>query len=100
MKVRQNCWQYKQCGRGPGGEKEKELGICAAATELRLNGIHGGMNGGRACWVVAGTFCQGKASGSFAQKYNDCKDCDFYKKVLTEDCNNFKLTLDLMSRLK
>ena len=31
---------------------------------------------GRICWAVAGTFCEGKVQGTFAQKYADCRKCD------------------------
>ncbi len=49
-----NCWDYKKCGRGAGGVKSSDLGVCPASTDTRMNGIHGGTNGGRACWIVAG----------------------------------------------
>jgi hypothetical protein len=45
---RTNCWQFKNCGREPGGKKASELGICPAASETRLNTINSGKNGGRA----------------------------------------------------
>jgi hypothetical protein len=51
-----NCWEFEKCGRQPGGIKVKELGVCPAATEKRAHGINGGINGGRACWAIAGTF--------------------------------------------
>ncbi len=76
-----NCWEYKRCGRQPGGKNEASLGTCSAATQQLANGIHGGTNGGRACWVIAGTLCGGKVQGSFADKQAACQDCDFYKIV-------------------
>lgn len=76
-----NCWEYKKCGRQPGGAKVSELGVCPAATEPKLNGIHGGRNAGRACWVLAGTLCGGKVQGTFAAKLANCMDCEFYKSV-------------------
>ncbi len=36
---------------------------------------------GSICWTVAGTFCEGKVQGTFAQKYEDCVKCDFYQMV-------------------
>ena len=63
-----NCWQVKNCGREPNGLKSHELGVCPTAEEPRLDGAHGGKNGGRACWVVAATLCGGKEQGSFGQK--------------------------------
>ncbi len=62
---KKNCWEYKRCGREPGGVKVHELGECKAATEEKLDGVHDGENGGRACWVIAGTMCGGKVQGQF-----------------------------------
>jgi len=58
--------------------------------EDRLDGVHGGKKGGRACWMIAGTFCQGKVHGLHAQKYLTCKDCDFYQRV------HFKEGMDII----
>jgi len=78
-------WEYKKCGREPGGEKVHELGECPAATEAKVNGIHGGENGGRCCWVVVGTFCNGEVQGTYVRKYNNCRNCDFYKSIMHEE---------------
>ncbi|MBI4710565.1 MAG: hypothetical protein HY759_05645 [Nitrospirae bacterium] len=82
---KQNCWEFKKCGREPGGEKVKELGICPASTDATSEGLNEGKNGGRICWALAGTFCGGKVQGSFAQKQVSCMSCDFYKKVKDEE---------------
>ena len=58
--MRQNCWEALDCGRQRGGRYAEELGMCPASQEVRLDGVHGGMNAGRACWVVAGTLCGGE----------------------------------------
>ena len=68
-----------KCGREPGGEKVAELGICRAAAEEFFNGINYGENGGRMCFVIAGSFSQGETQGIFAKKYASCEDCNFYK---------------------
>jgi len=80
-----NCWEVKHCGREPGGEHVGSLGVCPAALEKGLEGVHGGRNAGRACWAVAGTFCQGQIQGLFAKKYRTCRECDFYAKVHLEE---------------
>ncbi len=97
-KEKQNCWEYWNCGRGPTGSKDRKH-VCPTAIEYRLHGVHGGRRAGRACWVVAGTMCKGKVQGFFAQKYNNCKECEFYKSVLTAEGPGFELTLSLIKRL-
>jgi two-component system NtrC family sensor kinase len=57
------CWEYMKCGRDKDATTK-----CPAYS-----------NFGRVCWVVAGTFCEGKVQGTFAQKYEDCRKCDFYQ---------------------
>lgn len=96
---KQNCWQFKKCGREPGGAKIKELGVCPAATEKRLDAAHGGTNAGRSCWVLAGTLCMGKVQGTFATKYKNCEICDFYKKVKEEEFPKFILSALLIKKL-
>jgi tRNA A-37 threonylcarbamoyl transferase component Bud32 len=81
----QNCWEYMKCGRQPEGDKVAELGICCAATDTSYEGINSGKCGGRICWAVAGTFCGGRAQGSFADKRGTCLNCDFYKMVQEEE---------------
>ena len=80
-----NCWEFKGCGRESGGARASESGICPTTTELTLNGAHGGINAGRACWVVAGTFCDSLVQGTFAREINTCEQCDFYRLVKKED---------------
>lgn len=80
-----NCWEFKKCGREPGGAKVVELGICPATVDFSSEGLNGGKNAGRICWAVAGTFCGGKVQGSFAQKRMSCLNCDFFKHVKDEE---------------
>ena len=96
----QNCWEYEKCGREPYGKNVKTMGVCPAATEAKLDGVHGGKNAGRACWVVAGTLCDGKVQGIFAQKYSTCRDCDFYQKVQQENFTDFQVSVSLLQKLK
>jgi hypothetical protein len=97
---KRNCWEVKQCGREPGGSHEKDLGVCPAAVEIRLDNVHGGKNAGRCCWAVAGTLCQGAVQGTFAQKYRDCEKCDFYNQVKREEAHRFVLSAVMLSKLK
>ncbi len=83
-----NCWEFMKCGRGPGENGGESA--CPAATEKGLNGVHGGKNAGRGCWVVAGTMCGGQVQGTFAKKYRNCGKCTFYIKVRLEEGYGFK----------
>jgi len=80
-----NCWEYKKCGREPGGEKADEFGVCPAADDASFCGINSGKCGGRFCWAVAGTFCGGKIQGTFAEKRDSCLTCNFFNRVQAEE---------------
>jgi len=97
---RLNCWEIKGCGREPGGKKVGEFGICPAATAKKLDGVHGGKNAGRSCWLVAGTMCGGAVQGTFAQKYGNCEMCDFFKSVREEETPSSKASELLPERKK
>lgn len=80
-----NCWEVMHCHHANHGMEgcPAFLGTHGAA---KLNGVHGGKNAGRACWVVAGTRCgDGKPSGEFASKEGNCMKCNFYIQVRDEE---------------
>jgi len=81
----QNCWELMKCGREPGGQKADRSGICPAAADTSFDGINSGVCAGRICWAVAGTFCNGKIQGTFAEKRKSCTACEFYRKVQAEE---------------
>ncbi len=83
--MKKNCWDYTGCGRTPGGARAAELGVCPVAVHNGLNGVHGGANAGRACWVVAGSLCGGKIQGTYASKLNSCWRCEFMNSVKKEE---------------
>ena len=89
--MKQNCWEFKKCGRSPGGERVSELGACPACADISSDGLNGGKNGGRICWAVAGTFCGGKIQGKFAEKQLSCLTCDFYASVREAEEREFLL---------
>jgi len=82
---RKNCWEYMKCGREPGGKNIATLGICTAATDPSFDGFNQGVNSGRICWLMAGTFCNGVIQGTYAEKNVSCKNCDFYILVHGEE---------------
>ncbi len=88
-----NCWEVNKCGM------EKE-GTCPASVLSVLDGIHGGTNAGRACWVVSGTRCKGQLQGAFTEKYKDCGTCDFYRMVREEEGSKFEMTISLLQLIQ
>ncbi|MCI5223802.1 MAG: hypothetical protein D3924_14300 [Candidatus Electrothrix sp. AR4] len=99
-KKKLNCWEFKKCGREPGGENVPEFGICPVTIENKAENIHEGVNGGRCCWVVAGSLCKGVVQGTFAKKYKSCHKCDFYKMVKEEQQPNFEVTISILKKIK
>ena len=68
-----NCWEYKKCGRQPGGQREKEFGVCPASLSIESNRINDGVNGGRYCWAVTETLCEFDHNGIFKKNLETCK---------------------------
>lgn len=94
-----NCWEFKKCGREPGGENIETYGVCPAATATSFDGFHGGVCAGRACWAVAGTFCGGQPQGTFARKIKNCAKCDFHQLVITEE-KQYKSAVSHLNKIK
>jgi hypothetical protein len=80
-----NCWEFRACGREPGGKNIDTCGACPTPLEDRLDGVHGGKNGGRACWVVPGTLTEGRPEDALTTKIAQCGLCEFYEKVREEE---------------
>ena len=89
---RKNCWEVKRCGREPGGENSKKLGVCPAALPNEYDGVNKGKNAGRFCWAVTGTLCEGEIQGVYAKKLINCLRCKFLKQVNEDEGRNFILT--------
>ena len=94
-----NCWEFKKCGRQPGGENESQLGQCPTVGYFAAHCINDGINGGRACWAIAGTFCNGEVQGTFVSKMGRCADCDFFHHVLEEEGNQLITTPEILKRI-
>ncbi len=95
-----NCWEFKKCGREIGGTRAEKLGICPSSIESRANGVNEGINGGRACWAIAGTFCQEEIQGIFALDLGSCKQCDFHDLVKNEQGKDFQNSKEISDKLK
>ena len=76
--ARLNCWQFKNCGREPGGDKVLTRGPCPVALEMAADGIHNGKNGGRCCWVITNSVYEGNTPGFCLERSRKCRECDFY----------------------
>lgn len=98
--MKPNCWEVKHCGREPGGANAERDGVCPATLEVRLNGVHGGKNAGRSCWIVGGTLCEGEVQGTHALKFGFCEKCGFYKQVQQEEFPNYSLSSTLLIKIK
>ncbi len=64
MEKKTNCWEFKKCGKD-------ETGDCPAYPK-----------GGRVCYLVAGTMCGGRVQGTYALKIHNCRECDFYSRLV------------------
>jgi hypothetical protein len=80
-----NCWQFKNCGKEPGGQNVKKSGICPIALESSANGLNGGVNGGRICWVIADILKQCVVRCDKLHRKHECFACDFRYKVVIEE---------------
>lgn len=84
-----NCWEFAGCGKEIGGKNTQKSGVCKASLNASMDGVNGGINGGRMCWAVSGTFCGTKIEGRFAKKLLSCRSCDFLNRVRTEEGSKF-----------
>ncbi len=82
---RQNCWEFRNCRESRGGGPPSLTGDCPAATECRVDGVHGGRNAGRCCWVVERTRCDGAVQANPEEKRRCCGSCLFIDAVRREE---------------
>jgi len=94
-----NCWEAKKCGRQVGGAHVAELGVCPASMHTALDGFNGGKNGGRACWAVTGTLCNGKVEYYESKKWVQCRRCAFFWQVHREEGKNYAGGDEIMEKL-
>lgn len=82
---KQNCWEYRKCGREKNGINVKISGACPVASEGSAHGLNEGKNGGRMCWVVSDICCDGKVRCSNGDVKDPCFSCEFRYKVIREE---------------
>lgn len=95
-----NCWEFYNCGKEEGGKDVGMEGPCPASTFEAAHNFMGGINGGRACAYIAGTFCSETLEGEIKDIYKSpspanrlklCTDCDFYHHLRKEEQDRFSL---------
>ena len=94
--MKKNCWEVKACERCTAIQGDDSCPVC---KEEKLHGVHGGVNGGRACWTIPHTKCGGVTQGSFSSKYISCMECDFYNLVKAEEKGSFQFSATILSKL-
>ena len=62
MNKEEQCWEHMKC---------KVHDDCPAYP-----------NSGRSCFSRTGTLCRGETQGTYADKKEQCRECDFYNTVL------------------
>jgi hypothetical protein len=80
-----NCWEFMKCGKGPSENGNSKSGSCPIATETSANDLNGGVNGGRICWIIAETCCNGEVKCSDLHRNSSCFSCEFRYKVTAEE---------------
>ena len=80
-----NCWEYMKCGFEPGGKNNLSFGTRPAAADEKYHEINNGKNGGRFCWLIEGTTCNGIVHDSFFEKISQCLECKFYLLVQKQE---------------
>jgi hypothetical protein len=87
-----NCWEFMGCSRLQSDRKVlsfRRSVVCPAALEKKYDGLYGGENSGRACWMVINTRCNGTVQKTFEQKCMACLSCDFYYLAMEEEEDEF-----------
>jgi len=79
-----NCWEFMGCGC-------VDESSCPAMSYQDTHGVHGGVNGGRACWSIPGTRCGSSIQTTPEQKRETCSECDFHISVKSEEGAMFSI---------
>lgn len=95
-----NCWEYQGCGFDVSHNGGTGSCACPSVTASAMHGANGGHNGGRSCWVIEGTMCDGDVAGDFEQKARTCRKCAFMQRVAVEEGLDFVDGSDLVSIYK
>jgi len=83
--AKMNCWDFKRCNSNTGNDRIKKSDVCPVFSKTALDGINGGKNGGRSCWLIPGTLCGSRIQRAIIPKSIACRLCDFKRHVLREE---------------
>jgi hypothetical protein len=78
MKDKLNCWDFKKCCDKPLSHHACKIIVCPAKKEFIANGLNGGINGGRMCWIIIDSHSKRKAQTA-------CFQCEFRYKVIADE---------------
>lgn len=83
-----NCWEFHQCGRDVFTPRRVDS-VCPVSITTCHHGRNKGINAGRCCWMVGGTFSPSRfhpdrERGSMPFKETHCKGCAFRRLVESE----------------
>jgi hypothetical protein len=92
-----NCWDFKKCCKKK-DSRGNSNNLCPVKKEFNANGLNGGINGGRICWVIMDSHCKKKAQ-------TNCFQCEFHYKVMAEEgllnnCNAIGMYLNSLGNKK
>lgn len=94
-----NCWEFTGCRKKKTDDRFLGRRKCLVPEMSMYDGMHGGKNAGRACWLVADTTCNGDLQLTFSHKLTTCSQCDFYLKVKEEEGNLLDAPLTIVENL-
>jgi len=81
MTKKLNCWEFVNCGREKNGLMVPILGECEVVSNMKYDGLNGGVGAGRACWLTHRNNCVMNKT----KQLSCCYDCSFYKRVMFEE---------------
>ncbi|MCI5219061.1 MAG: hypothetical protein D3914_07680 [Candidatus Electrothrix sp. LOE2] len=92
-----NCWEFKKCGREPGGRNIEKYGCCSVPVSIEYDGMNNGKNGGRSCWILRESACEKIMRACRVDEIKECRQCHFHTYVRKTERFSHKVTLNRMS---
>jgi hypothetical protein len=94
--LKKNCWEFKSDLQESGKESKEGCSQCPVPQLTNYDGINGGKNGGRVCWLITGTLCSEDVQLTYSHKLGTCRKCDFYLTVEKEEGSKLCLPIDVV----